>query len=101
MFIGEYNLFGLTSPYKNPYNLELPDGFIKCVSLQGNIHIGNFTSDFVKDGWCISFMGQVNCIYVGWYKNNKRHGNWMVLHADDLTTKVSGFYQEDEWASVM
>jgi len=32
----------------------------------------------------------------GWYKNNMRHGNWMLLNGKDLSIIEEGWYQNDK-----
>ena len=47
------------------------------------------------NGWVIAFVGQAKSILMGWYKNNSREGNWMHLNADDMSIKVSGWYEKN------
>ena len=32
----------------------------------------------------------------GWYKNNMRHGNWMLMNGNDLSIIERGWYQNDK-----
>ena len=41
-------------------------------------------------------MGSENAIYVGWYKNNKRHGNWMHLRGNDMCVMEEGYYRDNK-----
>ena len=40
-------------------------------------------------------MGSENAIYAGWYKNNKRHGNWVHLRGSDMCELESGWYEDN------
>ena len=33
---------------------------------------------------------------MGWFKDNKRQGNWMSFNGIDMSIKESGWYQDDE-----
>ena len=82
-FLGEHN----------EYNQ--PDGFVRCINQHGNIYEGNFTKKVQINGFCAVFTGHSNNISLGWYKNDKRNGNWLMLKSDDLTIVESGWYQNN------
>jgi len=64
------------------------------VNYFGNIYEGNFTPNFKMNGFCVSFIGNANEIRIGWYKDNISHGNCMIINAQDLSLKESGWYEE-------
>jgi len=47
------------------------------------------------DGWSIVFLGYSSEIWVGWYQNNIRVGNWMSLKGDDFAILESGWYEDN------
>ena len=73
-----------------------PAGFIRCVNEQGDIYEGNFNKDFERDGFCVSYLGNEKAIQVGWYRNNLRHGNWMLVNGQDMSVTESGWFQSDK-----
>ena len=40
-------------------------------------------------------MGEHDSIYMGWYKNNMKHGNWMSINAHTMHIRISGWYEEN------
>ena len=73
---------------------DLPFGYIRAINEYGNIYEGSFTSDFKINGFCVSFIGSSNEIWVGWYKNRVPHGNWMSLDGSNLSIINSGWYEK-------
>ena len=76
--------------------VEKKCGFIRLVSSDGNIYEGSFTPDFIKNGFCFEYLGIWDRVHVGWYKNDKRHGNWMAFNPKDMSILESGCYNEDQ-----
>ena len=73
-----------------------PEGLIRCINSTGNIYEGVFTKDLKINGFCVCTIGHRNMIYLGWYKNNLRNGNWMSVNGKDLKVIESGWYKEDQ-----
>ena len=63
----------------------------------GNIIEGTFTPDGKRNGFCITYNGIQNEIYVGWYKNDVKTGNWMSLGAEDFSVKEKGYYEDGRY----
>ena len=38
---------------------------------------------------------------MGWYKNNLRNGNWMMIDGIDMSVIESGWYTDDVWKEDM
>ena len=57
------------------------------INIFGNIFEGVITSDGKINGFCICFLGKWNTIDVGWFKNDKPHGNWMRIECTDFEVK--------------
>ena len=61
-----------------------------------------FTSDlsiankYFINGFCVSYLGKKNLINVGFYKDNKRNGNWMSINGSDFSVIESGWYRKDQ-----
>ena len=75
-----------------------PEGFARVIKDNGVIIEGNFTNDGKMHGWCATFDGHQNSIYIGWYQNDSRQGNYVELRPGDLTVKAggkSGWYVND------
>ena len=53
------------------------------------------------NGWCVSLIGHSNSILVGWYRNNKRNGNWLLIDGDTQKIRESGFYKDDAFVEEM
>ena len=61
----------------------------------GNIFDATITHGKMN-GFCILYIGSINEIHVGWYKNNMAHGNYMSLSGTDLRILESGWYEKGE-----
>jgi len=72
----------------------LPGGFVRLVDEYGNIYEGNFTPDGRMNGFCVVFSGGFERVEIGWYKDDREHGNCMTVDAYDRTIKSSGWYYE-------
>jgi len=53
------------------------------------------------NGFCVSFIGSMDKIHMGWYKNNLRNGNWMMIDGIDMSVIESGWYTDDVWKEDM
>lgn len=69
---------------------------MRCINNNGIIFEASFSSDEKLNGWCISYIGYANQIHIGWYLNNKKHGNWMSLDGTEMTIKESGWYENNQ-----
>ena len=55
---------------------------------------GTFSPDFKINGFCIQYLGTFNAIFVGWYKNSQKYGNWMSLSGENFSIIQQGWYDE-------
>ena len=67
----------------------------------GNIYEGTFNENCKIYGFCVSFLGSTNEIEVGWYNNNRIHGNYMKINASDMSTIESGWYRRGKYLRPM
>ena len=65
------------------------------ITEKGYIIEGVVNTEGRRDGWCVKYSGYSDCIYVGWYKDGIRYGNYMEIDAKDMSIKVSGWYKND------
>ena len=56
-----------------------PNGFCRVILFNGNIIEGNITPNMWLNGFCIIYIGKKNKIQMGWYKNNLKNGNVIVI----------------------
>jgi len=45
-------------------------------------------------GFSIGFSGKYNEIDIGWYQNDRVHGNWMKVNASNFEVICSGWYKD-------
>ena len=50
------------------------------------------------NGWCITYSGFTNSIFVGWFVNDSIFGNFIEIIGNDhkLISTRSGYYENDE-----
>jgi len=88
-FIGEHTLEGK------------PNGFVRIVNRFGNIFEGMISEDGKMNGFCVTYLGIIKTIELGWFKGNRKHGNWMAINTNDMSIKKSGWFKEDNYVCEM
>ena len=69
---------------------------MRCINCFGNIYEGRFQKGLKMNGFCISYLGHSGRIEVGWYKNDRRIGNWLSFDGIDPTRRYAeGWYVAD------
>ena len=53
------------------------------------------------NGFCVTYLGMTKTIELGWYKGNRKHGNWMAIDTNDMSIKKSGWFLEDSYVCEM
>ena len=67
----------------------------------GNIFEGSITDDGKINGFCVTYLGVMQQIEVGWYKNSRKHGNWMCIDTKDMSVNEEGWYHDDKHVDEM
>ena len=75
--------------------LYQPAGFVRMITEKGYIIEGIINTEGQRDGWCVKYSGYTDIIYVGWYREGLRNGNYMEINAGDMSVRVSGWYKND------
>jgi len=89
LFIGEQDTHGK------------PAGFVRLVSQFGHVSEGNFTPNCHKNGFCVTYVGYLPEIEIGWYLDDREEGNFMIIDGKTMKIKFSGFYSNGQWMSEM
>jgi len=71
---------------------------VRVITEYGTISEGNFTPDGKRNGWCVTYSGNTDTIFIGWFKDDKATGNFMELLGSSMAVSFyrSGWYEDDK-----